>query len=117
MRLLCSLMMTALLCGACHGYKAHPGSLNTFDSVTADTLTGVKATLDATRPKLQSGALPNSLKPAFADLAQAYDAAIASYRAWREAAAVNPASPAVQLQADLSAVTKALAAFTQAGGK
>lgn len=110
-------LLLALMPAGCHGYKVHPGSINTFDSVTADTLTGIKATLDAARPQLASGALPASLKPAFSVLATAYDTATASYKAWREVAKANPNTPATQLQADLAAATKALSAYFAAGGK
>lgn len=112
--LLFCIVLTAV---GCHGYQVHHGSVNKFDSVTADTLTGVKATLDAARPKLVSGALPASAKPAFSALATAYDTAIASYKAWHDAAKQNPATPATKLQADLAIVTKTLSAYFAAGGK
>lgn len=109
--LLAGVMLAVVLMG-CHGYKAHPGSVNTFDSITADTLTGVKATIDAARPQLSA-----PLKPAFSVLVTAYDTAIVSYKEWRNLAKQNPGTPAVQLQADLAAVTKALSAYFAAGGK
>lgn len=118
-----AILLICLALTGCGGttYVAHPGSINVFDSVTADTLTGMKATIDAARPLITNGTLPASLKTPVNDLIQAYNTAQAGYLAWRTAmqsgTAAQQSTTLTQLQSDLNAATAALAAYIQAGGK
>ena len=107
----------AILPASCHGYQVHPGSVNQFDSVTADTLAGIKTTIDTARPQVQPGQPLANLKPAFNALVKAYEDARGPYLAWHDAAKVTPSTPSTQVQALLAAATKALSEWFAAGGK
>ncbi len=108
----------AILPASCNRYQVHPGSINTFDSVTADTLASIKTTIDSARPQVADGQPLAKFKPQFNALVTAYDAAIGPYKAWHDAAKVTPSTSSTQVQALLAAATKALSEWSTAtGGK
>lgn len=119
--MLACLLAMCLMFSACHGIQVpvHPGSINTFDSVTADTLTSIKATIDGARTNIANGTLPASLKGPVNNMITAYNTADAGYLAWRNAVTNNQDSSALltQAQAALAGLTQALTAYTAAGGK
>ncbi len=81
---------TAVLLSSCaaNTYVVHPGSINTFDSVTADVLLQAKTLLDHTRTMVNG-----KTTGAWAALAKAYDTANASYKVWRQFALATPTTP------------------------
>jgi len=102
---------------AANRYISHIGSINTFDSVTSDTLTGVKAAIDSARPNVQPGGSLANLKPAFNLLVDSYNTARSAYLDWRAVAKTNPAAPSTEVQAALTAATSALSQWFAQGGK
>ena len=110
-------IVISLALAGCHGYQVHPGSINMFDSVTADTLAGVQATLDNARAQLKAGTLPPTLKPTFTQLAKAYNTALASYKTYRDLARAGEPVDVTALNTDMKALADALATYTNAGGK
>lgn len=117
-----SLLLMTLVLSSCaaNTYVVHPNSINTYDSVTADTLTIIKTTIDNARPKLANGTLPASLKVPMNDLVKGYNTADDAYKAWRAAYKASPStsqSALTVLQQAMAAVTAALNSWTQQGGQ
>lgn len=106
-------LILCLALTSCHGYVAHPGAINTFDSQAYDALLVAKSTIDTARGEFASGVLPPNMKPAFNVLVKAYDTAYPAYKLWRDAAQAGKPAAAylTDLNRDMTEVSKALTAF------
>ena len=65
-------------------YSIHPGALNESDSAAYDTLLIAETTIDQARLNDQAGQLPAGAKPALNALIRSYNAARASWLAYRD---------------------------------
>jgi hypothetical protein len=98
--------------GACAAHVNHPGTANTFDSDSYDTLLVTDSVIQSTKADYAAGTVPAAIMPqvktALNDLIRAYDAADVVYIAYHNAAMAGSATTAQQ-----SAVASALATVGQ----
>jgi len=109
------LMVMAL--AACHGYKVHPGAVNTFDSKAYDSLLVAQSVIKTARTQFDSGALDAKFKPAVNKLVERYNEAMPAYKAWHtamESGAAMEAEKLEKLKVMLAAVDAAVLAFQEA---
>ena len=83
-RILSLILLLPLL--ACSRYVVHPGSINMFDSLTADTLVSAKSLIETSQAELANGTLKSSMRPLIDSLISAYDQAGPIYKMWHEEA-------------------------------
>ena len=107
-RNIATIVLSVMMLSACHGYQVHPGSINTFDSQTADALLQAKTLLDNSKASLTP-----KTTPLWTALAKAYDAAYPSYEAWRAVASKNldATKQAEELRLKLIDVANAINAY------
>lgn len=119
-----SLAFTLALCIGCahKPYVVHPGSINTFDSRSADSLAIYQADLTQAKQNIIDGAWPASFGEYVDKAGQGYDTALASYKTWRDVAVGVKTGDAAALQAQFSAdltnlANQISALFAKAGQK
>lgn len=118
LKIMLLVILVALLCAmistSCAGnkYVVHPGSINTADSVVADTLLQAKTLLDNTRSKVSA-----TTAPAWTKLEQSYNVVRPAYLGWRAIAITGVDATAQQdaLNKALSDMAKAVAGMRKAG--
>jgi len=70
-------------------YTVHPGALNKVDSAAYDTLLSAQAAINQARLEYDAGRLPQSSKEGLDQLVQVFNAARASWLAYRDVAQTN----------------------------
>jgi len=109
-----TLLLPLAFSGCIHGYKAHPGSINTFDSVSYDAILDYKAALDEAKTEYAKGQLPPASKEYINQAVAAYNTADSSWQLYHSGHTEN----IQQLQADINAFAQSIAALRAAfGGK
>lgn len=111
----------ALGLGGCtKAYQAHPGSVNTFDSVSYDSVLVAHSVIESTKTDLANGVFPATIAPkvktALNDLVASYNIADSAYQAYHAAAVAGTAttSQANAVTSGLAQVGTATAALTAA---
>lgn len=114
MNKMAGLVLCLALVGCGLGYKVHPGSINKFDSQTADTLLQAKTLLDNSRPLITA-----KTQPLWTTLAKAYDTALPVYTVWRNQTSTNPGTiqQTDALNRALSDLVKAMNAWKKGIGQ
>ena len=82
------LVLVALTACTAH-YAVHPGALNKADSAAYDTLLSAEAAINQARLEYDAGRLPPNSKEGLDQLVQAFNAARASWLAYRTAVQSN----------------------------
>lgn len=101
-RLLALPFLLCLTLGSCKtaAYVNHPGSYNTFDSQSYDTLIVTHSVIESTKADLAANKFPaqiaGAVKTALNNLITAYDVADSSYLVYHAAAAAGTATAAQQ---------------------
>lgn len=110
------LLILLTLLPSCHGYMVHPGAVNTFDSVTYDTIMAAQTTIEVARVQFKNGVLPERLKPVFNHLVDVFNVAYPAHQVWHELMLKNePASTQLTaLNKSLTELSTALIAFKEA---
>lgn len=110
------LLILLTLLPSCHGYIVHPGAVNTFDSVTYDTIMATQTTVETAREHLKNGVLPDRIRPILNHLIDVLNVAEPAHKVWHDLMLKNqPASDQlIALNKALSELTLALTAFKEA---
>lgn len=111
-RFLAVVLLTLTFSG-CANYVMHPGAVSVFESKTYDAVNDANSLINYARPKLASGELPASLKPAFNKLVEAYNVAFPALKAYDDAVKAGQPSDLLlnKLTAARTTLLAALAAF------
>ena len=113
-------LILLLLLAGCKAYQTHPGSVNTFDSVSYDSVLVAHSVIESTKTDLAnnvfSAAVAPKVKAALNDLVTAYNIADSAYQAYHAAAVAGTAttSQANAVTAGLAQVGTASEALTSA---
>lgn len=110
------LLILLTLLPSCHGYIVHPGAVNTFDSMTYDTINAISDTIDIARVQIKNGLLPDRVRPILNHLVDAYNVAYPAHQIWHALMLKNePAGPQlVTLNKAMADLAVALTAFKEA---
>lgn len=121
---LVSLALTITLLSACahKPYVVHPGSLNEFDSRSADALAIYQADLTQAKQNITDGIWPSSYGQYVDKAGESYNVARQSFVTWRDVATGvktgDPAALQAQFAVDLQSLADQISSlFAKAGQK
>lgn len=100
-------LLFLLALGCSHSYVVHPGSINTFDSQTYDTLIVYHDAIESAKADLTSGQFPVAAKPVLNRFIEAYNTLQGVWTVYHTSGSANPDATAVT-----AALTQAAVAFT-----
>ena len=115
-------LVVAMLGCASATYKAHPGSVNLFDSQTYDTLFVTHSVIESAKASLTAGsftpAVAAAVKAAVDDLVTAYNVADTAYLVYHSAAVAGTVTPAqiAAVNSGIVQVTNATSALNSLTG-
>lgn len=109
-----ALLLAVLLLTSCAAVQLHPGAVNKGDSSAYDVLLIAQAVIDQARVEVNSGTLPDTLKPGLMRLIDSYNIARMSWLTYRNAVKSGASPSATAMNTAVSGLSAALDAFQSA---